>query len=281
MTPPFLYGLVGYPVKHSLSPVMHNTAFKNLGINAEYRLFEVRPEELKLFFSSLREKNIQGLNVTIPHKEKVLALLDSLSSEARLIGAVNTVKVTGERLEGFNTDAEGFLRHLTEGLRFNPQNKNIAIIGAGGASKAICVYLSKAGSRKISIYEIDKMKLKNLINHLKENFNNIEFKQAESIEGLNIKESDLLVNASPVGMKEADPCLLDEESIHKNLLVYDLIYNPQETKLLAKAKKAGARTSNGLGMLLYQGAESFEIWTDKAAPVEVMRQALTEAIKKL
>jgi shikimate dehydrogenase len=275
-----VYGVLGYPVKHSLSPVMHNAAFKALNIDAEYKLFETKPQELGLFLGSLKEKNIAGLNVTIPYKEKVIPYLDSISGDAELIGAVNTIKVTGRDLVGFNSDGEGFLKHLTEALGFNPQGKRIAIIGAGGASRAISVYLSKAKSQRLSIYDLDKAKLMSLIKSLKDDFKDIEIKQANSIGELNIKDCDLLINATPVGMKFADPCLVNATSIHKNLLVYDLIYNPKETKLLKLARENGARASNGLGMLLHQGMISFEIWTGLKAPKEVMQKALDEALKQ-
>lgn len=275
-----IFGLIGYPVEHSLSPAMHNAAFSALNINAEYRLFPLKEDELKGFLAGLKENNIFGLNVTIPHKEKVMASLHNISPEARLIGAVNTIRVTQDRLEGFNTDGAGFLKHLTGDLKFIPADKNIAMVGAGGAAKAVCVYLTKEKPKSISIFDVNKTKAAALINHLKEHFANIEFKQADSSEGLDIRGADLLINATPIGMQETDACLVNTESIHKNLLVYDLIYNPRETKLLETAKEKGATVSNGLGMLLYQGAAAFELWTGQKAPVEVMRKALMEATKK-
>lgn len=280
MSLPKIYGLVGYPVRHSLSPLMHNVAFKALGINAEYRLFEINPEQVEEFLNlnHLSQNNISGLNVTIPYKEKIIPFLDSLSDETKLIGAVNTIKVSGDRLEGFNTDGQGFLKHLTEGLGFNPKGKIIAIIGAGGAARAVSVYLSKTQPKRIAIYDIDKTKTLALISHLKKNFKDVEFIPTDSIEELKIENSDLLVNATPVGMKETDPSLVEEKSIHKDLWVYDLIYNPGETKLLKISRLKGARTSNGLGMLLYQGAYAFELWTGQKAPIEIMRKALTEEL---
>lgn len=276
-----IYGLIGYPVKHSLSPVMHNAAFQVLKINAEYKLFELKPQDLESFLESLPKENIHGLNVTIPYKEKVLPFLDNISSEAELIGAVNTIRVSHSKLEGFNTDGDGFLRHLKEDLRFDPAGKIIAIIGAGGAARAVSVSLSNYKPKIIAIYDVDKTKTLDLVSHLKDNFKNIEFKAADSIEELNTQISDLLVNATPIGMKESDPCLVNKKFMHKNLLVYDLIYNPGETKLIKLAKQMGARTSNGLGMLLYQGVRSFELWTGRPTPIKIMRQALEGAMKKL
>jgi len=280
MASPQIYGLIGYPVKHSLSPAMHNAAFGELGINAEYRLFPLEEEGLKGFLENAGKSGISGLNVTIPYKEKVILFLDKISNEAGLIGAVNTVKITGRGLEGFNTDGAGFLKHLKEDLKFHPAGKKTALIGAGGAAKAISVYLSKGGAESISIYDIDKNRSEGLVEDLKIHFDNIEFYSANSIEDLKINECALLVNATPVGMKETDPSPVDKAYLREGLLVYDLIYNPKETKLLKEAKTAGAQISNGLGMLLYQGVDAFEIWTAREAPVEVMRKALKEATEK-
>lgn len=280
MRQPKIYGLIGYPVKHSLSPVMHNAAFRTMKINAQYRLFPLKEEEIPAFIRGLRQNNIYGLNVTVPYKEKIIPFLDKLSKEAGLIGAVNTIKVFPDRLEGFNTDGQGFITHLTKDLGFSLKSKSVAILGAGGASRAISVYLSKAKPGSIAIYDIDKVKLNSLVNYLKENFKDVDFKCADSIEELNLKECNLLINATPIGMKESGPCLVKKEMLHKNLWVYDLIYNPPETKLLSLAKKIGARVSSGLGMLLYQGMLSFELWTARKAPKKIMEKALKEAIYK-
>lgn len=280
MCQPKIYGLIGYPVKHSLSPVMHNAAFRAMKINAQYRLFPLKEEEIPAFIRGLRQNNIYGLNVTVPYKEKIIPFLDKLSKEAGLIGAVNTIKVFPDRLEGFNTDGQGFITHLTKDLGFSLKSKSVAILGAGGASRAISVYLSKAKPGSIAIYDIDKVKLNSLVNYLKENFKDVDFKCADSIEELNLEECNLLINATPIGMKKSGPCLVKKEMLHKNLWVYDLIYNPPETKLLSLAKKIGARASSGLGMLLYQGMLSFELWIVRKAPKKVMEKALKEAIYK-
>jgi len=268
------YGVLGFPAKHSLSPLMHNAAFRELKINASYRIFEKKPEELKVFLQTLVQQNIFGLNVTVPYKEEVVAFIDRISNETKLIGAVNTIKVFDGILEGYNTDGEGFLDHIKKDLGFDPKDKNIAIIGAGGAARSIAVNLCKMKPKFMSIYDVDKRKLEALASHLKENFPGVGFIQASSIEELNIGSCSLLINATPVGMKEDDPSLVAEKFIHEGLLVYDLIYNPKETKLLKLAKEKGASASNGLGMLLYQGMLSFQIWTGKAAPKEVMQRAL-------
>jgi shikimate dehydrogenase len=275
-----LYGVVGFPVKHSLSPAMHNAAFSSLGIQAEYRLFEVKPEELGSFFNSLRQKNIHGLNITVPHKQTAIVYMDTLSDEARLIGAVNTVKVTERGLEGFNTDGEGFLKHLVEDLKFDPAGKAISVIGAGGGAKAILVYLARQKPKCLIVYDIDQAKLTVAVRHLRENMSGVEIVAAKSIPELKAGSADLLINATPVGMKPADPCLVNDKHFRRDLLVYDLIYNPPKTTLLEAAQKKNARISNGLGMLLYQGMSSFEIWTGQKAPKEIMYQALLKALEK-
>ncbi|MFC1804567.1 shikimate dehydrogenase [Candidatus Omnitrophota bacterium] len=278
--PKKIFGLIGDPVSHSLSPLMHNAAFAHLKIDAEYKLFPLKEQELQGFLRGLGRLDICGLNVTVPYKEKVIPLLANISEEARLIGAVNTIKVSNDRLDGFNTDGLGFLRHLKQELDFDPRDKSIAVIGAGGASRAVCVYLSKEGAAKISIFDIDKPKAQGLARHLKENFPSTEVLTVDSAQGLGLSDCALLVNASPIGMKESDPSVIKDEDIGNDLLVYDLVYNPAETKLLKAAKEKGARSVNGLGMLLHQGAAAFEIWTQEKAPLDVMRKALMEGVGK-
>ncbi len=273
-----IYGLIGFPVKHSLSSFMHNAAFKALAINAEYKLFEVAPEGLDDFLKNLEKNNIFGLNVTIPYKERVLEFVspDFEAPYLKKIKAINTIANKNGVWKGFNTDIPGFERHLKE--NFDPADKKVAIIGAGGAAKAVAYCLAQSGAKKIIVFDIDRTKSQNLTNMIKSIFDFPIF-PVESIEELGLIDKDLLVNATPIGLKESDPSPVPEEYLHKNLFVYDLIYNPAETKLLAAARKAGARTSNGLGMLLYQGMLSFEIWTGKIAPKEVMEGALLEALK--
>lgn len=268
-----IYGLIGNPLGHSLSPLMHNAAFKELRIDAEYKLFELQEDQIESFLKSLKSNNIHGLNVTVPYKEKVIPFLYKVSPEAKLIGAVNTIKITPEGLEGFNTDGAGFIHHLDD-MEFDPRGKSIAILGAGGASRAVSVYLAKGQPRSVSIFDTDKTKLNNLVDHLRQNFGNVDIKAVDSVDELGIDKCDLLVNATPIGMKETDPCLVDEKLLHKDMLVYDLIYNPKETKLLKLAREKGAKVSNGLGMLLHQGVLAFEIWTAQEAPVDIMRTAL-------
>ncbi|HTY44526.1 MAG TPA: shikimate dehydrogenase [Patescibacteria group bacterium] len=279
---PVIYGVLGFPAKHSLSPLMHNRAFSALGIPAEYRIFEKSPEELKFFLTSLAEEHIRGLNVTIPYKEAVLEYLKKESPEVRFTGAANTLIVKdNDYLEGWNTDGIGFHRHLITDLRFEPAGKAVVILGAGGAAKAVTDQLARQGVKTIAIFDVDKEKSTKLTAKLAQEFPAVHCRCADALEDIDLRDTDMLVNATPVGMKKDDPCLIAADKLHSGLLVYDLIYNPAETELLRRARAKGATASNGLGMLLYQGARSFELWTGKDAPVELMRQALEEGVKKL
>jgi len=274
-----IYGIIGYPVKHSFSPAMHNAAFKVLNLDAEYELFEIKPEELPAFLNSLKDKEIFGLNVTVPHKEKALLSveLDEKNSHLKKIGAINTILRKNGKIKGFNTDIEGFRKHLKENL--DPAHKRVAILGAGGASRAVSFVLAEAGAAEIALYDIDKLKSDNITQMIKELFPVFNIYPVGDLGQLNLKNKNLLINATPLGLKDDDPFPIEENYLHKDLFVYDLIYNPTQTKLLKLAKNIGAKTSNGLGMLLYQGMASFEIWTQKPAPKEVMQKALLEAIK--
>lgn len=275
-----LYGLIGFPVKHSYSALMHNAAFKRLRINAEYRLFEVRPEDLADFLNrQAQQEGIKGFNVTVPHKEAAYGLLvkngASFDEAAAMMRSVNTVRAEENGgYSGFNTDGAGFIQDLKE-KGVSVVGRKIALLGAGGGAKALAVALRQNKARSLSIYDIDPVKLKDLTALAGGDF----AKSVPSIEGLLGPDTDILINATPVGMKPEDPLLIEPLALRKGLFVYDLIYNPAETKLLAAAARAGCKCSNGLGMLLYQGALAFERWTGRKAPVDAMREALVSAMK--
>ena len=274
------YGLIGYPVKHSYSAVMHNAAFEALGIDARYELFEIEPGQLPEKFKGLLEQNVCGFNVTIPHKEKIMDSLDQIDEEAVSIGAVNTIKVSEAKItKGFNTDGAGFITHLRDVVGFNPQGKKISVLGAGGAAKALAIQLAKNRAKSISLFDKDSGKAKNLADKLKKNFSECEIYMACEANDLLKLHPELLINATPVGMHKEDRLVFDTELFHSKLVVYDLIYNPAETPLLQEAKRKGcAGVFNGLGMLLYQGVLAFKIWLDIEAPVEVMEKALREVL---
>jgi len=278
------YGIIGHPVKHSLSPAMQSAAFKEYGIDAEYLLYDVEPPDLEDFLQNLKLKKISGLNVTIPHKIKAKDYLErygSLDANAKRLGAVNTIKVVQDgSLCGYNTDGPGFYRSLVEDLKFEPEGKNVFMLGAGGAAHAVVMYLAN-GPKKIYIYDIDKKKTEELKAHYKIYYDERKLAVVDEsdLKGA-LKDSDLLVNATPIGMKEPDPSPVDKDLLRTGLRVYDLVYNRPLTRLVKEANSLKLHAVTGLGMLLYQGAIAFEIWTGRKAPVDVMKKALKEALWK-
>ncbi len=281
-----VYGIIGYPVAHSLSPLMHNTAFKELGVDAVYKLFPLKENELDIFFTELRKPSspIFGLNVTVPYKEAVLKYLDNVTPLAQKIMAVNTIVINKERkLLGYNTDATGFLAHLVE-LQFNTRDKRIAVMGSGGSARAILAVLCMIPERpdSIKIYNRTPERLDNLLEDLSARIDTSIVEPVESIDDLDIPEADLLINTTSVGLNLEDPSLVDEELLHRKLLVYDLVYNPPLTPLLKMAKARGARVANGLGMLYYQGVLAFQHWANVLLDDDVkqkMREALEKGVK--
>ncbi|MBM3254123.1 MAG: shikimate dehydrogenase [Candidatus Omnitrophica bacterium] len=275
-----VYGIFGFPVEHSLSPSMHNAAFRHLGINAAYLAFSISPDKLKDAVRTIRVLNMRGLNITVPHKENIIRFLDTLSGEARLIGAVNTVVVRKDKLIGYNTDGYGFIRSLIW-TGFNPKGKSFLIIGSGGASRSICAALGKLKVKEIFICDVIEEKAKNLKAHIRRIFPNC-YIEAVPVNSLKVVRDrlDIVVNATPLGLKETDPLPVDSQILKKGIMVYDLVYNPIETKLLTLAKKKGLRYSNGIGMLLFQGALSFKLWMKQEPPIAVMRRALVSGLSR-
>ena len=274
------YGIIGYPVKHTLSPYMHNAAFNKLGIKAVYVPFSVRPELLKEAFIFLKECGISGFNITIPHKSEAMRHIDEVEPVARAIGAVNTVLVKGGKLIGYNTDYTGFLRSLKEELKFIPKSKTVLVMGAGGASRAVSFGLASHGAKNIYIYDVMAERADDLAQRIGKCFLQA---RVRSISGQEIADcaanSELFVNCTPLGMKKDDPLPVDAAFLHKGLKLYDIAYTPAETKLVKAAKQKGVKACGGIGMLLYQGVEAFEIWTGKKAPVELMRRELVKHLK--
>lgn len=259
-------GIFGFPVEHTLSPAMHNSAFKALGLDMCYLPFKVSPENLPHAVNAIKALNILGVNTTIPHKERVIPLLDEIDSEASFIGAVNTIVNSNGRLKGYNTDGRGFIHSLMEeGVSIN--NKEIFIIGAGGASRAIGYYLSEKAKR-VSIYDIDQGKLESLVSDL----NTIRKNVFISNDTKEIKGFDIVINATPLGLKPEDPLPVDADIITSGMTICDLIY--KKTELLKIANAKGAKTIDGSGMLLWQGVLAFELWTGLKPPVDIMRKAL-------
>ncbi len=264
-------GIFGYPVEHTLSPAMHNAAFKALGLDYCYVPFPVHPDYLKDAVKAIRALNLCGVNVTVPHKEKVMALLDEINEEASFIGAVNTLVNSEGRLIGYNTDGKGFMQSLIES-GISVEGKDILIIGAGGASRAISYYLSQK-TKTLYLYNRNKNRAEKLIYDLKKIRNNVTL--IENISS--IERFHIIINATPLGLKKEDPLPFDTSLLRAEQTVCDLIY--KKTRLLEEASKKGCATLDGLGMLLWQGLFAFELWTGKKPQVEVMRNALMKSNK--
>lgn len=264
-------GIFGYPVEHTLSPAMHNAAFKALGLDYCYVPFPVHPDYLKDAVKAIRALNLCGVNVTIPHKEKVMPLLDEINEEASFIGAVNTIVNSEGRLIGYNTDGKGFMQSLIES-GISVEGKDILIIGAGGASRAISYYLSQK-TKTLYLYNRNKNRAEKLVHDLKKIRNNVTL--IENISS--IERFHIIINATPLGLKKEDPLPFDISLLRAEQTVCDLIY--KKTRLLEEASKKGCATLDGLGMLLWQGLFAFELWTGKTPKVEVMRNALMKSNK--
>ncbi|MCD7766276.1 MAG: shikimate dehydrogenase [Lachnospiraceae bacterium] len=271
--------LIGSPVAHSISPMMHNEAFRLLDLDAVYLCFDTKDKDLGTMIRALRDMNVLGFNVTMPDKERVMEYLDEISPAAQMIGAVNTVKNENGRLIGYNTDGEGYLRSL-EDVGYDVTSGDMCLLGAGGAASSIAIQAALSGvpvlhilNRKNGRSYPNAMRLADQINagtgcHA----DVVDLNDAEAVCGC-IKTSTLLTNATSVGMAphtDAVP-LTDLSCLYPGLTVSDIIYNPRRTRLLIEAEKIGCRTGNGLYMLLYQGAAAFRIWTGQDMPIEPIR----------
>ncbi len=274
-----IVGLFGFPVRHTFSPPMHNAAFAAMGLDYVYLPFEVRPEDLSAAVKSLIPLGIAGVNVTIPHKEAVIPLLDEVSETADRIGSVNTIRVREGILKGFNTDAYGFETALLEEGRFSLSGKKIFVMGAGGASRAVSFQSALSGASELVIADVLPERAEALAAAVSDavpacriSTCSVEAKILEKA----VSGKDLFVNATPIGMKKTDPPLIRVEWLAPTTTVFDVIYNPLETRLLREAAARGLAVANGIGMLVYQGVRAFEIFTDQKPPVQTMLKVLKE-----
>ena len=274
-----LVGVFGHPVADNPTIVMQEAAFQALDLNWRYLTLEVYPEDLADAFKGLRAMNFQGINLTIPHKVEVLKYLDEVAEDARLMGAVNTVRREGRRLIGENTDGKGFLRSLREDAQVDPQGKKVVILGAGGAARAMTVELALAGAAHLTIVNRSPQRGQELAALLNEKTPvKAEFVPWDQTYTLP-PDTDIVANATSIGLfpNVAGKPDLDYNSITGRMIVCDVIPNPPHTPFLKEAEARGAKTLDGLGMLVYQGVIGFNMWTGLDAPVAVMRQALAQA----
>jgi len=275
-------GVIGDPIEHSLSPVMHNAAFEALKIDYIFLAFQVKATAIENAMNGMRALNIHGLNVTMPHKNVVIKYLDEIDPTAKTIASVNTILKKDNKLFGFNTDGVGALNALEQnGVKL--KGKKVLLLGAGGAAKAIAYTLSQEVDELVILNRTRKQAT-DLASLLKQKFNKkIEADEfSPSAVKENIAASDVLINATSIGMKPNDnQTPIQPELLKPDLAVMDIVYNPIETKLAKDAKSAGAKVISGVEMLIYQGAASFEIWTACKAPVEVMRKAALNHLLKV
>ena len=272
-----IVGLIGHPVEHSFSPPMHNAAFGTLGMDYAYVAFDVDPLNLKSAIEGAKSLNIKGFNVTIPHKIEVMKHLDDIDDVAGLIGAVNTIDF--KNMKGYNTDGIGAVKAIEEVTSI--KDKNVVVAGAGGASRAISFYIAKYGAETLTILNRNVEKADSLAGDVLDS-DLIGDVRSDSISEIRsyIDDADILIDTTPVGMHpnvDAEP-IVAAEDMHDNLAVFDAVYNPNETVLIKEALKAGAKPVYGIKMLLYQGAESFKIWTGREPPVDVMEDALRKTL---
>ena len=273
--------IIGDPVGHSLSPVMHNAAFKELGLTLVYVAFTVPAKDLKHAVLGAKSLGLKGLNVTMPHKNEVMKYLDDLDATAKSVGAVNTILNNQGKLVGYNTDGKGAMIALQEN-GVSSEKKKLVLLGAGGAAQAIA-HEAAQDVNDLIILNRNAEKAKKLVNSLPKNLD-ASVKSgplSSNVLEQELETADILINATSVGMHpniESSP--VPFELLRSDLSVMDIIYNPLETKLLKDAKTAGAKVISGLEMLIYQGAVAFHIWTNCPAPVDVMRKAALNALKK-
>jgi len=278
-----LTGIIGYPVTHSVSPQIHNAAYAKLGLNYCYLPISVKPEDLERVLEGIRILSFAGVNVTIPHKEAVVTHLDEVTKIARLIGAVNVILVQEGHLIGYNTDGPGFIDSLREDAGFEVAGKRAVVLGAGGGAKSVAMMLAQDGVKNLVISDLIYEKAENLCEYINSHFGIAPYACPSKSNELRklIGSCDLLVNATPVGMHpKVNECPIEDDYIIPgSAVVYDLVYNPLETKLLKLAKKNGAKAVSGIGMLIRQGALAFSLFTEQEAPISVMKEAALKALK--
>ena len=278
----YKFGLIGYPLSHSLSKVIHEAAFKSLGLEGTYELMETEQEDLVSRLKYLKANGFGGFNVTIPLKVPITLFLAGVDSVANVAGSANTIKISDDMsLYGYNTDVYGFVEAIPPEFRKTMEGKEVAVIGNGGAARAVAVGLCILKVKKITLYARNIINASEMAQRIRNNFPEVEMncKQIESLKDLSSYK--MLVNTTPIGMRGKAMGLSPiEENVVKTMdkesVIYDIVYNPMKTELIKYAKKNGIQTIQGLDMLIYQGAKAFEIWTGKKPDILKMKIAALE-----
>lgn len=272
-----LFGVMGYPIGHSLSPVMHTAALRAMRLDALYAPFEVPPRFILPMLRGLIWAGVEGLNVTVPLKERVISLLDQVDPTARAIGAVNTIVIRHRRTIGYNTDGIGFLRAV-QALGYRPGSGRTVILGAGGAARAVAWELMRQPGHRVTIANRHIERARRLARWLTRQRRSADV-EVVPLGRLRLDGVELLVNATSVGMRATDGMLVPPQALRRGMVVYDLVYHRQ-TLLVRQARRRGCVAANGLSMLLYQGAESLRLWLHRQPPIDVMRRTIQQALEK-
>lgn len=277
----YKFGIIGNPLSHSLSKVMQEAAFKSLDLQGSYDVLETKSEDLIQRIKFLKTNNYDGFNVTIPHKVPITVFLSEVDDVANMAGSVNTVLINEDKtLKGFNTDVYGFMKPIDD---IDLSGKKAAVLGTGGASRAVVCGLSLKGISKIDMFSRNVINSSDAVNTLKERFKDIEIKLLQYEILSSLKDVDIVVNTTPLGMKnfrQGISPLSDEiiQTLPDDAIVYDIVYNPIKTELINKAIKYNKQYKTGIDMLVYQGAKAFEIWTGQKPNVDKMKIAALEAL---
>jgi shikimate dehydrogenase len=282
--PPVRLAVFGDPVAHSLSPQMQNAALKTCKIDMQYARFQISPDELQSALDLIRELNFVGVNLTTPHKIAASKLMDEIDDNVKRIGAINTVKIDNAKLRGYNTDGKGFARAVRQEFAVDLRDLRVMILGAGGAARATALQCARENCERLVIANRTFATVQKLAEELREYFAGprvlgpVPRLQAipweEAAIRFQIAHLDLIVNATPLGLNRSDPSPIPARLLAPHLMIYDTVYREGRTPFVSAAIEAGARAANGLAMLLYQGALAFEIWFEREAPIEAMREAL-------
>ena len=275
------YAVLGHPIGHTLSPVMHNAALAALGLDAIYLAFDVAPENLLRVLPAMAEMGFGGVNLTVPLKEVAFRGLPALDESARRLGAVNTVEFTAAGLKGHNTDGDGFLRAVDEAFQFRVRGRSVFVLGCGGAGRAVAITCAAKGAARLVLADVDSGRCRNVAAEIAALAPQADVRVADprpETWPVAAREADLVVQATPIGMQAGADAPLPPAAFRAGQSAFDLVYTFPETVFMRAARAGGAQAANGLGMLLHQGARALTLWTGREAPVEVMRAALAKAV---
>ncbi len=278
------FAVLGHPIGHTLSPIMHNSSIEALEMDAIYLAFDAPPAKLMDILISMRDMKFGGVNLTVPLKEVAFRGVDQLDSSAEISGSVNTIEFLKDgTLRGHSTDGYGFVTALNESFDLSLEGQSVFVLGCGGAGRAVAITCATEGISSITVSDIDEERAMKVVEEIKAIAPKVEVSSAGTDKANWAKaagEADLIIQATPVGMKPEDRPLLTRDAFHKGQMLFDLIYMYPETGIMSEAIASGAKAANGLGMLLHQGARSFEIWTGKSPNITAMRNALEQAVYK-